>query len=322
MRRRGLLLATPALAAAGASAQSLPDRGLRLVVPFAAGGNTDIFARRYAARLGTEVGQPVVVENRTGAAGAIGTQEVLRARPDGTALLFGGASTHAIFPLMAVRPPYDPVQDFAPVALLGASSVCFAARPEIAADLPALAARMRREPGRLRFGTPGTGSFLHMAAEMLRMEAGGLDAVHVPYRGSAPAMADLLAGHIDWVSDTLGTSLQHHQEGRVRMLAIASAARSPLAPEVPTVAEALGLPRFEASLWNMVLLRAGTPAPLVLGLHAATLRVLADPDFQAGLRAAAIEPAPAAGPEELGQFLRAELAKWAPVVAASGVRIE
>ena len=299
MRRRALLLATlatPALA---------QDRPIRLVVPFAAGGNTDIFARRYAARLGGEIGQPVVVENRTGAAGAIGTQEVLRARADGTSLLFGGASTHAIFPLMAVRPPYDPVQDFAPVALLGASSVCFAARPEVAADLPALVARMRREPGVLRFGTPGTGSFLHMAAEMLRVEAGRLDAVHVPYRGSAPAMAELLAGHIDWVSDTLGTTIEHHREGRVRMLAIASAARSPLAPEVPTVAEALGLPRFEASLWNMALLRAGTPAPLVNGLHAATLRVLADPAFQDGLRTAAIEPAPAAGPDELRNFLKA-----------------
>ena len=316
MRRRALLLATlatPALA---------QDRPIRLVVPFAAGGNTDIFARRYAARLGGEIGQPVVVENRTGAAGAIGTQEVLRARADGTSLLFGGASTHAIFPLMAVRPPYDPVQDFAPVALLGASSVCFAARPEVAADLPALVARMRREPGALRFGTPGTGSFLHMAAEMLRVEAGRLDAVHVPYRGSAPAMADLLAGHIDWVSDTLGTTIEHHREGRVRMLAIASAARSPLAPEVPTVAEALGLPRFEASLWNMALLRAGTPGPLIAGLHAATLRVLADPAFQAELRTAAIEPAPAAGPDELRSFLQAELAKWRPVVAASGVRIE
>jgi tripartite-type tricarboxylate transporter receptor subunit TctC len=319
VRRRALLLAG---LASPAVAQSLPDRPIRLVVPFAAGGNTDIFARRYATRLGTEIGQQVVVENRTGAAGAIGTQEVLRARADGTSLLFGGASTHAIFPLMAVRPPYDPVQDFAPAALLGASSVCFAARPEVATELPALVDRMRREPGRLRFGTPGTGSFLHMAAEMLRVESDKLDAVHVPYRGSAPAMADLLAGHIDWVSDTLGTTIEHHREGRVRMLAIASAARSPLAPEVPTVAEVLGLPRFEASLWNMALLRAGTPAPLVLGLHAATLRVLADPVFQDGLRAAAIEPAPAAGPDELRSFLQAELVKWRPVVAASGVRIE
>jgi tripartite-type tricarboxylate transporter receptor subunit TctC len=320
VKRRALLLAglaTPALAQT-----ALPDRSVRLIVPFAAGGNTDVFARRYAARLGTEIGQQVVVENRTGAAGAIGSQEVLRARPDGTTLLFGGASTHTIFPLMAVRPPYDPIRDFTPVALLGASTVCFAARPEVAGDLPALVARMRREPGRLRFGTPGTGSFLHMAAEMLRLEAGKLDAVNVPYRGSAPAMADLLAGHIDWISDTVGTTIQHHQEGRVRMLAVASATRSPLAPEVPTVAEALGLPRFEASLWNMALVRAGTPEALVAGLHAATLRVLADATLQADLRAAAIEPAPATGPAELVAFMQAELARWAPVVAASGVRIE
>ena len=320
MRRRALLaaLAVPAVA----RAQAWPDRPLRLVIPFAAGGNTDIFARRLALRLGQALGQNVVAENRTGAAGAVGTQEVLRARADGLTLLFGGASTHTIFPLMAVKPPYDPVKDFTPIALLGASDVCFAARPEVARDLPALVAKMKAEPGKLRFGTPGTGSFLHMAAEMLRLEAGRLDAVHVPYRGSAPAMADLLAGHIDWVSDTLGTTIQHHQEGRVRMLAIASAKRSTLAPEVPTVAEALALPRFEASLWNMLFVRDGTPEPQLAALQAATLEALRDAEFQAALRAASIEPAAPGTPAEAAAFLQAELVKWAPVVAASGVRVE
>jgi tripartite-type tricarboxylate transporter receptor subunit TctC len=299
-----------------------PDRPLRLVIPFAAGGNTDVFARRYAQRLGQVLGQNVIAENKTGAAGALGTLDVLRAKPDGTSLLFGGASTHTIFPLMAVKPPYDPVADFVPVALLGASDVCFVAGAGIAADLPALVARMRAEPGQLRFGTPGTGSFLHMAAEMLRLEASKLDAVHVPYRGSAPAMTDLLAGHIDWVSDTLGTARQYHQDGKVKILALASAARTALAPEIPTVAEALALPRFEASLWNMALVRAGTPEPQLATLQAATARVLADPAFQAELRAVAIAPAKPGTPAEAEAFLQAELVKWAPVVAASGVRVE
>ena len=326
IRRRTLaaaLLAAPAFAVPLARAQgAFPDRPLRLVVPFPPGGGTDAFARRIAARLGQELGQSVVVENRTGAAGAIGMQEVLRSRPDGYTLVFGGASTHALYPLVFSRPQYDPVADFTQVALLGANTVCFLARPGVAESLPALIEKARARPGQLRFGSPGAGTYVHLAGEYLRHAAGGVDMLHVPYRGNGPAMIDLLAGNIDAVVDTVVSSLPHHQEGRVRMLAVASLQRSPLAPEVPTVQEALGLQGFEAALWSLLAVRRGTPAPLVAALHAATMRALAAPDFQAELRAAGVEPAAPMSPEQVADYVRAEQAKWRPIVEATGVRME
>jgi tripartite-type tricarboxylate transporter receptor subunit TctC len=323
--RRALLrcaIAAPAAFGRARAQEAFPERPLRLVVPYPPGGGTDAFARRYAARLGQELGQPVVVENRTGAAGAIGVQEVLRARPDGYSLLFGGASTHALYPLVFARPQYDPVADFVQVALLGANTVCFIARHGVASDLAGLMAEARRRPGELRFGSPGAGTYVHLAGEYLRHAAGGVDMLHVPYRGNGPAMIDLLAGNIDAVVDTVVSGLPHHQEGRVRMLAVASLQRSPLAPEVPTVVEALGLPGFQAALWSLVAVRAGTPGPLVSALHAATRRALEATDFQAELRGAGIEPAPAMSPEQVAAYVRSEQAKWRPIVDATGVRIE
>ncbi len=326
--RRTLLLgafATPALAMPGlALAQTAGafDRSLRLVIPYPPGGGTDAFGRRIAARLALELGQTVVVENRTGAAGAIGVGEVLRARPDGYSLLFGGASTHALYPLISARPQYDPVADFIQVALLGSNTVCFIARREVAESLPALLAKARANPGRLRFGSPGAGTYVHLAGEYLLHAAGGVEMLHVPYRGNGPAMIDLLAGNIDAVVDTVVTGLPHHQEGRVRMLAVASLERSSLAPEIPTVQEAVGLQGFEAALWSLISVRRETPAPLVAALHAACMRMLRAPDFQAELRAAGVEPAAPMSPEEVATYVRAEQAKWRPVVQATGVRMD
>jgi len=299
-----------------------PDRPLRLVVPYPPGGGTDAFGRRVAARLEQELRQPVVVENRTGAAGAIGVQEVLRSRPDGYTLLFGGASTHALYPLVFARPQYDPVADLTQVALVGANTVCFIARNGVATDLAGLMAEAKRRPGQLRFGSPGAGTYVHLAGEYLLHAAGGVEMLHVPYRGNGPAMIDLLAGNIDAVVDTVVSGLPHHQDGRVRMLAVASLQRSPLAPAVPTVVEALNLPGFEAELWSLLAVRAGTPGPLVAALHAATRRALEAPDFQAELRSAGIEPAPAMSPAQVDAYVRAEQAKWRPVVEATGVRVE
>ena len=188
MKRRALLLAslaTPALA------QTWPDRPLRMIVPFPPGGATDVFARRLAARLPAELGQPVVIENRTGAAGAIGTLEAARARPDGQTLLFGTASTLGLYPLLAERPQFDPLRDFLPVAIPGAATVAFVVRPGVADSLPALVAAARARPGQLRYGSPGTGSYLHMSFELFKREA-NVNIEHVPYRGSAPAMAGAL----------------------------------------------------------------------------------------------------------------------------------
>jgi tripartite-type tricarboxylate transporter receptor subunit TctC len=293
-----------------------------MVVPYPPGGGTDAFARRFATRLGQELGQTIVVENRTGAAGAIGVQEVLRSRADGYTLLFGGASTHALYPLVFARPQYDPVEDFTQVALLGANTVCFIARKGVADNLGDLLAQARRKPGELRFGSPGAGTYVHLAGEYLLHAAGGVQMLHVPYRGNGPAMVDLLAGNIDAVADTVVTGLPQHQEGRVKMLAVASLQRSPLAPDVPTVAEAIGLPGFEAELWSLIAVKRGTPTEFVTILNTASLKALTAPDFMAELRAAGVTPAAPMTPSQVADYVRAEQEKWRPVVRMTGVRIE
>ena len=298
-----------------------PDRPLRLVIPFAPGGGTDAFARRIATRLGQELGQNVVPDNRAGASGAIGMADVLRARPDGYTLVFAGASTHSLYPLVVARPQYDPLVDFSPVALVGANSVCVIARSDVATSLTQLVALAKARPGQLRFANPGTGTYVHMVGEYLKHEVRA-DWLPVPYRGNGPAMVDLLAGQIDAATDTVVTSLPHHREGKVKMLAVCSRERSALAPDVPTVAEVLGLPGFEAALWSMLAVRAGTPPELVVRLHDATLKALADPAFQRDLIEAGIEPSPPATPDQVADFVRAETEKWRPIVAATGVKLE
>jgi tripartite-type tricarboxylate transporter receptor subunit TctC len=325
IRRRpflATLLATPALLRPAYAQASFPDRPLRLVVPYPPGGGTDAFARRFATRLGQELGQTIVVENRTGAAGAIGVQEALRSRADGYTLLFGGASTHALYPLVFARPQYDPIEDFTQVALLGANTVCFIARKGVADNLGDLLAQARRKPGELRFGSPGAGTYVHLAGEYLLHAAGGVQMLHVPYRGNGPAMVDLLAGNIDAVADTVVTGLPQHQEGRVKMLAVASLKRSPLAPDVPTVAEAIGLPSFEAELWSLIAVRRGTPTEFVTILNAASIKALTAPDFMTELRAAGVTPAAPMTPAQVEDYVRAEQEKWRPVVRMTGVRIE
>jgi tripartite-type tricarboxylate transporter receptor subunit TctC len=322
MIARRALLAAPLLALPALAQPAWPDRPLRLVVPYPPGGGTDAFGRRVAMRLGEQLGQPVVVENRTGAAGAIGMQEVLRARPDGYSLVFGGASTHALYPLVFARPQYDPVADFTQVALCGSNMVCIIARRDVAPDLPSLLAQARERPGRLRFGSPGAGTFVHLAGEYLLLEAGRVEMLHVPYRGNGPAMIDLLAGTIDAVVDTVVSGVIHHQEGKVRILAVAARSRSPLVPEVPTVEEAIDLSGFEALLWSLIAVRKGVPDAVVQTLNRATLAALASPAVQAEFRAAGIDPAPAMTPEGVDAYVRAEQAKWRPVVAATGVRLE
>ena len=207
------------------------------------------------------------------------------------------------------------------MALAGANTVCVVARSDIATDLPALAARVRAAPGQLRFANPGTGTYVHMVGEYLAHRA-GLQWLAVPYRGNGPAMVDMLAGQVDAATDTVVTSLPHHREGKVRILAVTSAGRSPLLPEVPTVAEALDLPGFEATLWSMLAVRAGTPPELVQHLSQASLRALGDRAFQEELKQGAIEASPPMPPAEVLAFIRAEMEKWRPIVAATGVRLE
>ena len=319
MLRRSLMAAA---LAAPAVAHAQDARPIRLIIPFPPGGATDVFGRRFAARLSTVLGVPVVPENRSGAAGAIGGVEAARARPDGTTLLFGTASTLAMYPLMAVNPQYDPLTSFAPIGLVGSVTVAFAARPELAPTLAGVLEEARRRPGQLRYGSPGTGSFLHLSAVRMLMEAGNVDILHVPYRGSAPAMTDLLGGQVQLLVDTVATSIEQHRAGRIRLLAVASATRSPLVPDVPTVAEALGLRDFDATLWTSVVAPAGTPPDMIRRLNEATLRAVGDPAFHAELRAGGLEAARPSTPEQTAAFIAAEIARWRPVVAAAGARID
>jgi tripartite-type tricarboxylate transporter receptor subunit TctC len=306
-----------------ASAQgAYPSRVIRIVVPFPAGGATDVFARHYAARMTTLLGQQVIVDNKAGAAGAIGTAEVARAEPNGYTLLFGTASIYALYNLMSKKPQFDILKDFMPIAEVGASAVTFDAHPSLPGDFKSIIAFAKANPGKLQYGSPGTGTLLHLAAETLKREVGGVDITHIPYRGGAPSMADLVAGQIKLAVDAVSTSLQHHREGRVRILAVATARRSTLVPDIPTVDEALGTKGFVAALWNAVAVPAATPADVVDKLHAATARVLADKSFTDQLLKIGIEPTVGATPQSTKAFIAQEQARWKPVVDAVGAKSE
>lgn len=305
---------------ADVSAQpAYPSQTIKLVVPFPAGGPTDVFARLYADGLSKTLGQTVIVENKAGAAGAIGSLDVVRAAADGHTLLFGTASTHAMYTLLKAKPQYDPLKDFSHIAIVGAAPAAIVARPEVAKDLKELVALAKAKPGLLKYGSPGAGTFLHLTGELLRRETGNIDMLHVPYRGSSAAMTDLLGGHVNAVVDTLGTTLAQHREGKVRILAVASAKPSPLAPEIPTVDQAYGTKGFVAELWNIVCAPAGTPGPVVDRLVAATGKILAEQSIVARLRDIGIEPVTNSSPTAARDFIQQEVTRWRPVVQNAGI---
>jgi tripartite-type tricarboxylate transporter receptor subunit TctC len=320
--RRSLLILAGASLATPALAQGFPARPIRLVIPFPAGGPTDVYARFYADRLGRELGQPVVTENRGGAGGAIGAQEVMRARPDGHTLLFGTASTHALYNLVTAQPQYDQARDFLAVATLGGGPLCWLAHPSQPASLPALLAAARAARPPMAYGSPGTGTLMHLATEILKREAGAVELSHVPYRGAAPAMNDLIAGTLALAVNTLGAGLPLHQAGRARMLAVASEARAPQAPDVPTAAEALGRPGFTAVLWHAVFAPLGLPDPILARLSEATNAALADAGFRAQLANAGIEPASPGTPASAAAYIAAETARYRPIVEAIRPELE
>jgi tripartite-type tricarboxylate transporter receptor subunit TctC len=305
--------------ASGAAQSSYPTRAIRMIVPFPAGGATDVFARQYAVRMSALLGQQVFIDNKTGAAGSIGSAEVARSEPNGYTALFATASVFALYNLMSKKPQFDTLKDLAPIAEVGASPVIFAVHPSVPGDLKAVIAYAKANPGKLQYASPGTGTYLHLAMEMLKLEAGGVDITHIPYRGGAPAVADVVAGNVPVLVDAVSTSLQHHRDGRLRMLAVALAKRSPLAPDIPTVDEALGSKGFVAALWNAVAVPAAAPPEVVEKLSAATARVMADKSFEAQLLKMGIEPTIGATPQSTREFILKERARWKPVVEATGV---
>jgi tripartite-type tricarboxylate transporter receptor subunit TctC len=321
-RRLALATALFVLAAAAWAQAPFPSKPLRLIVPFPPGGPTDVFARQYAARLAPALGQPVVVENRSGASGAIGSLEVMRNSPDGYTLLFGTASTHALYNLMSAKPQYDSIRDFAHVAIVGGAPIVFVAAPSMPPTLKGIVGLARAQPGKLRYGSPGEGTMMHLATERVKREGGDVDIQHIPFRGSAPAKVALLGGQIEIMVDTLGPALPSHKAGQTRIVAIAAGARSPLAPDVPTVDEALGTKGFEAILWNVVAAPAGTPAPVLNALAEATRKVMIDPTMQDELARMAIVPTTDSNPAAAVAHIRTEMQKWKPVIDATGMKIE
>jgi tripartite-type tricarboxylate transporter receptor subunit TctC len=314
--RRALIAAAGAALATPAFAQAWPTRPIRLVIPFPAGGPTDVYARLYSDRLSRELGQPVVTENRGGAGGAIGANEVKRAAADGYTLLFGTASTHALYALVTPQPQYDPAKDFVAVAALGGGPLAWLVNPAQPATLDAFFAAARAAQPAMAYGSPGTGTLMHIATELLKREAGGVPLTHVPYRGAAPAMNDLVAGTLAMAVNTLGPAVPLHAGGRARMLAVASSARAPQAPEVPTAADALGRPGFTAVLWHAVFAPVGLPPQLLARLSQATNAVLADDAFRQQLATSGIEAAQPGSPEQAAAFIAAEVARYRPIVDA------
>jgi tripartite-type tricarboxylate transporter receptor subunit TctC len=307
------------LAAAAAAAQGYPSKPIRFVVPFP-GGFADVLARQLGAKLADPLGQPVVVEGKPGGSGQIGVQEVLRAPADGHVLFMGHIGTHAINPHIFAKLAYDPERDLAPVTLLVTVPNLLVVHPSVPAQtVQELVAYARKNPGRLSYASPGNGTSGHLAAELFKSTA-GLFIVHIPYRGAAPALQDVMAGEVQLIFDTFAQSLPQAKAGKVRALAVTSLKRQASAPEIPTMDES-GFPGWETGPWFGVMVRAGTPDAIVKRLNAALVRALQSPDVRDKLVAQGVVPV-GNTPEEFAAFIRAESARWAKVVKAAGIKAD
>lgn len=304
-----------AFAAAPALAQGLPS-AIKIIVPFPPGGTTDILARHVAQALGEKVGSTVVVENRPGASGTIGSELVARSAPDGGTLLVT-ATHHVINPSLFKKLPYDTAKEFTPVALVGSVPNALVVHPSVPAKTVAeLITLAKKEPGKLSFGSAGVGGANHLSGELFKYMA-GVDIVHVPYKGAAPAMNDLLGGHIPMMFDSLPTVLPAASDGKLRVLAVTSRTRAASLPDVPTLDEA-GVKGFEATAWFGLYMPAAGSSPAAAKLEAALREILASPDIKAKFDALGVEPGKLAG-KEFAAFVAAEMAKWSDVVQRAHV---
>ena len=300
------------------AAQDFPSRPLRLVVTVPPGGAADFIARLVGGKISESLGQPVVVENRGGAGGTIAADAVAKASPDGYTLLQNSITTHGVGPHLYSKLPYDPVKDFAPVSGLALLPLIMA----VNADLPfknvgELVAGAKS--GNLNFASSGNGGAPHMAAELFKSVTGA-PLTHVPYKGSGPAVADLVGGRVQIMFDAAPSLIAHIRGGKLRVLAAASTERNRLLPEVPTFAE-LGYPKVAVSLWYGLLVPAATPKPIIERLNRETAKALGSPDVREKLLAQGAEPMPGT-PEAFGVFMQEEMAKWAPVVKQAGVKLD
>ncbi|MEF7616601.1 tripartite tricarboxylate transporter substrate binding protein [Aquincola sp. MAHUQ-54] len=318
----GLLAATLCALAPAAHAQppAWPQKPVSLVVPFPAGGPTDAMARLLALKLGERLGQQVVVDNRGGAGGGIAAEAVARSPADGHTLFFGTTGTMAINPSLYSRLRYDPVKDFAPVSLMATTMNVLVVDPAVPAHSTAELVKLAKaKPGTLNYGSAGNGSSNHLSGELFRSMA-GIELSHVPYKGSAPAMIDLLGGRLSMMFDTIAQQTQNIATGKVRAIAVTGPKRSPLLPDVPTVQEA-GLQGFDVTIWYGVLAPAATPAPVIERLHKEIAAVMATDEMKQRMQADGAQAA-STTPAEFAALIKRDTAKWAPVVKASGASLD
>ncbi|MFM2399476.1 MAG: hypothetical protein RL341_1633 [Pseudomonadota bacterium] len=307
------------------SQAAYPAKPIRIVVPFAAGGTTDILARAVGAELQKAWGQPVVIDNKPGAGGNIGADLVAKAPADGYTLVMGTVGTHGINPALYPKMPYDAKRDFAPVTLVAAVpnvlvlNAAFAEKHQIA-DTAAFVRYLRANPGKVNMASSGNGTSIHLAGELFKSQTKTF-MVHFPYRGSAPALTDLIGGSMDVMFDNLPSSLPHIKSGKLKALAVTSSKPSAALPGVPTIAQAAALPSYEASSWFGLLAPAGTPKDIVAKLSAEVSKALAAPDMREKLLAQGAEPV-GNTPEQFAAHIAAEMNKWAGVVKVSGAKVD
>jgi tripartite-type tricarboxylate transporter receptor subunit TctC len=316
----GIALGMAFAALPAGAASDYPSRPIHLIVPFPPGGGADILARTVTPRLEKSLGQPIVVENRPGAGGNVGAEYVARAAPDGYTLLYGTNGTHGINASLYRNLRFDPIKDFIPVSRMTTIAAMLIVNPNFPpTTVEELIRYAKANPGKVNFASAGNGTTSHLAGELFKTMA-GIDIVHVPYRGGALAVTDLMGGQVQMMIDVMPNALPLARDGRARGIAVSTAARYPGAPEYPTIAES-GLPGFEASAWDGIFVPAGTPAPIVARLNAAIREAVEDPQIAEALKARGAQPMPNS-PEAFARHIAESSEKWARAVRASGAKID
>jgi len=300
------------------AADAYPSRPIRVMVGYAAGGVNDLVARAIAPRLSTRLGQQVVVENRPGAGGNIATELVARAAPDGYTLLLGSVASLAMSPALHGKVPFDPLNDFEPVTKAADVSSLIAVHPTLPTrTLKEFIALAKKQPGKLNYASPGTGSISHLSAELFK-RAAGIDIVHVPYKGGAPAAVDAVAGQVECLISIISSGAPHVKSGKLRGLAVTTAGRASILPDVPTVAE-MGYPGFEATGWLGLLFPARTPEAIVSRMFKEAVAVINVPEVKQQLQNSGLDPAPSDAPRSFAAYIRSEHAKWGKVIREAGI---
>lgn len=315
-----MLMVLGVAVACSAAAQSYPNRVIRMIVPFPPGGGSDYMARIIQSRLADNIGQNIVIDNRGGAGGTVGSDMAAKATPDGYTIVMGSVATHAISASLYKKLPYDPIKDFSAVAPVGSMPHILVVHPTLnvktAQELIALA---KAKPGAVNYASAGSGSVGHLTVELFKSMA-GIDLRHIPYKGSGPALVDLAGGQVKVMFDTLATGLPHVKSGRLRGLAVSSVQRAPAAPEVPPLAE-VGVPGFEVRGWYGILAPAGTPASAVQALNSAIVKIMRLPEVRDLMISQGAEPMTASA-GEFATYLKKEVLKWGEVVKKSGARVD